>query len=481
MTSPTSYKPTKLTKIVATMGPASESVEMIERLILTGVNIFRFNFKHGEVAWHKERVARVREVSKSLGIPVGTMMDLQGPSFRIILNEAQKEITPGQTFIFGSEEFTLTHPYIIKSFVKGQKLLIDDGTITFEVAEDPSKDGNTVKIESKSKAILKTRKSLNIPGADFPVDLLTERDLLGIDIAVSEKMEIVAFSFSRTAQDIIDVRAKLAEKGCKAQVCAKLETVQSVNNLESIVKETDMVMVARGDLGVEAPIEGLAIYQKQMIEMCLRFGKPVITATQMLASMEQNKLPTRAEVSDVANAVFDNTDATMLSGESAVGKFPVETVAMMAAIAAKAETDGKRYRRPITQLDLNTKVARMAHTAFKLYGDCKSNNEEVTAFIVFTHTGRSARVLSHFRPEIAIHAFTDQKIIVGAMCVDYGIIPHLVETPETGDVKHSQILEAVTKIKSEGYIRSGENVIVLHGDSWSDAGGTSTVRLVRVP
>lgn len=481
MTSTTSYKPTKLTKIVATIGPASDSLEMIERLILAGVNIFRFNFKHGEIAWHKERVERVRDVSKKLGITVGTMMDLQGPSFRIILDEPQKEISPGQTFIFGSPEFTLTHPYIIKSFVKGQKLLVDDGTITFEVTENPSQDGKTVKIESKSKAILKTRKSLNIPGADFPVDLLTERDLTGIDIAVSENMEIVAFSFSRTAQDIIDVRSKLTEKCCKAQVCAKLETVQSVNNLAEIVKETDMVMVARGDLGVEAPIEGLAIYQKQMIEMCLRFGKPVITATQMLASMEFNNLPTRAEVSDVANAVFDNTDAVMLSGESAVGKFPVEAVAMMSAIAAKTETEGKKYRRPTAMLDLNTKVARIAHTAFKLYGDCTSHNEEVSAFIVFTHTGRSARVLAHFRPEIAIHAFTDQKINVGAMCVDYGVISHCVETPESGDVKHAQILEAVEKIKSEGYIRSGENVIVLHGDSWSDAGGTSTVRLVRVP
>lgn len=476
----TSYKPTKNTKIVMTIGPASDSPELIERLILSGVNIFRFNFKHGEISWYKERIQRVREISNKLGIPVGTMMDLQGPSFRIILDTPQKEIKTGDTFEFGSEVFTLTHPYIIKSLVKGQKLLLDDGTITFEVVENPSQDGKTVKISSLSNAILKTRKSLNIPGAEFPVDLLTERDLVGIDIAVEEEMEIVAFSFSRNAQDIKDVRAKLLEKGCKAQVCAKLETMQSVENIDEIVRETDIVMVARGDLGVEAPIEGLAIYQKQMIETCLRYGKTVITATQMLASMEFNKLPTRAEVSDVSNAVFDNTDATMLSGESAVGKYPVEAVAMMAGIAAKAETEGKAYKHPVTKLVLDSKVARMAHTAYKLYEDCMSHGSEVSAFLVFTHTGRSARVLSHFRPDASIHAFTDRKIVMGAMCLDYGVIPHLAHTPEEGDVKHTQILEAVDELKREGYVRIGESVIVMHGDTWSDEGGTSTVRLVKV-
>ena len=475
----TRYTPTKLTKIVATIGPASDSVEMIERLILAGVNIFRFNFKHGEIAWYKERIQRVRAISAKLGMPVGTMMDLQGPSFRIILDEAQKNIKAGDIFEFGSPVFTLTHPYIIKSLVQGQKLLIDDGTITFEVMEAPNAEG-TVKIQSHSTALLKTRKSLNIPGADFPVDLLTERDLTGIEIAVEEQMEIVAFSFSRTAQDIIDVRARLAEKGCTAQICAKLETVQSMDNLMEIVVETDMVMVARGDLGVEAPIENLAIYQKRMIEMCLKYGKPVITATQMLASMEFNSLPTRAEVSDVANAVFDNTDATMLSGESAVGKNPVEAVAMMAAIAAKAESEGKEYRRPITKLMLDNKVARIAHVANKLYEDCTTHDTPVAAFIVFTHTGRSARVLAHFRPEIPVHAFTDQQIVVGALCVVYGVIPHLVETPNEGYVKQVQVLEAVTKLKSKGYVHEGEMVIVLHGDSWSDQGGTSTVRLVTV-
>lgn len=477
----TSYQPTKHTKIVATLGPSSDSPEMIEKLILLGVNIFRFNFKHGEIEWHEERIKRVRDISARLNMPVGTMMDLQGPSFRIILDVLQKEIKSGDTFVFGSPEFTLTHPYIIKSLTKGQKLLVDDGTITFEVLEDPSIDGTTVKIVSQTNAILKTRKSLNIPGADFPVDLLTERDLVGIDIAVKNDMEIVAFSFSRSAKDIIDVRSKLAEKGCKSKVCAKLETVQSVENLEEIVRETDIVMVARGDLGVEAPIEGLAIYQKQMIETCLRYGKTVITATQMLASMENNKLPTRAEVSDVANAVFDNTDATMLSGESAAGKYPAEAVAIMAGVAAKAEREGKMYRRPITKLILDNKVSRVAHAAYKLYEDCMSHDSDVAAFLVFTHSGRSARVLAHFRPEVSIHAFTDEKRVYGAMCLDYGVIPHLAHTPDKGDVKHTQILEAVGKLANEGYVKKGESVIVLHGDTWSDEGGTSTVRLVRVP
>jgi pyruvate kinase len=475
-----SYKPSKNTKIVATIGPASDTEELIERLIFAGVNIFRFNFKHGEVSWYEERVQRVRKVSDKIGTIVGTMMDLQGPSFRIILDEAQKEIKSGQKFDLGSTEFTLTHPHIIKSLVKGQKLLIDDGTITFEVSEDPKSDGSTVEIVSHSDAVLKTRKSLNIPGADFPIDLFTDRDMVGLDIAVSQGMEIVAFSFARSADDIVAIRKVMDSKNCRAQICAKLETVQSLDNLESIVKETDMVMVARGDLGVEAPIEGLAIYQKRIIETSLKYGKPVITATQMLASMEANKLPTRAEVSDVANAVFDNTDATMLSGESAVGKYPVEAVAMMATIASKTESEGSKYRRRLERLVIDSKSAVLAHTAFKLYDDCQNSGQKVSAFLVFTESGRSARLLAHFRPDLPIHAFTVDKMIAGAMCAYFGVIPHIVPNPETKDVQHTQVVDAVQRLKEKGFVSVDDNVIVLHGDLWGDTGGTSTVRLVKV-
>jgi len=475
-----SYKTPKLTKIVATLGPVSDSPEQIEKLILAGVNVFRFNFKHGEIEWHSQRVARVREASQKLGIPVGTMMDLQGPSFRIILDEAQKEIHVGDRFEFGSSVFTTTHPYIIPSLVKGQKLLIDDGTITFEVVNDIKPGDKTATIESSTDAILKTRKSLNIPGADFPVDLLTERDLIGIDIAVQEKMELVAFSFSRTAQDIIDVRAKLKEKNCTAKICAKLETAQSMDNLEAIVKETDIVMVARGDLGVETPIQGVPLHQKRMIEMCLRYGKTVITATQMMASMESNKLPTRAEVSDVANAILDHTDAVMLSGETANGKYPVETVTMMASIAQITEDQGKPFMRPVTRLQFEDDSARVAHVAHKLYNDSINFGKGVSAFIVFTQTGRCAQHVSHFRSGIPIYAFTTDPIIVGSMCLDFAVFPILQDLEFRGEVEKDQVAMAITRLQTLGYLAKGESVIVLHGDQWGKIGGTSTLRLVEV-
>lgn len=470
----------KLTKIVATLGPASDTPELIERLMLAGVNIFRFNFKHGEIQWHKERVKRVREVAKKLGMPVGLMMDLQGPSFRIILDEPQKQIKFGDVFVFGSPSFTLTHPHIIHSLVKGQKLLMDDGTITFEVVDTPAPGVDTVHIRSLSDATLKTRKSLNIPGADFPIDILTERDYVGIDIAVEEHMEIVAFSFSRTAQDIIDVRQELRSKGCVAPICAKLETVQSMENLEGIVKETDIVMVARGDLGVEAPIEHLPIYQKRMIQMCLKYGKSVITATQMMASMEFNPFPTRAEVLDVANAVLDNTDAIMLSGESASGKYPVETVALMAKIAQNTEIHGKMFRHPVTKLHLETRSSRVAHVAYKLYEDCLCSGKPVSAFLTFTHSGRTAQLMSHFRQDIPIYAFTTDPLVYGSLCLSYGVVPLFPDNPLSGPVGRAHIKDGVSRLKELGYVQDGDYVIVVHGDVWGAAGGTSTVRIVQV-
>lgn len=472
-----SYKPTKLTKIVATLGPASDKLEQIESLILAGVNVFRFNFKHGEVEWHRERVRRVRQASEKLGIQVGLMMDLQGPSFRIILDEPEKQIKVGDKFELGSQVFTLTHPHIIASLHKGQKLLIDDGTIAFEVADEVPQGAKTVRIESHSNALLKTRKSLNIPGADFPIEILTERDYIGIDIAVEEQMEIVAFSFSRTAQDIIDVRAKLADRKCMAQVCAKLETAQSMDNLEEIVKETDMVMVARGDLGVETPIQYVPLHQKRMIDMCLRYGKTVITATQMMASMEFNSFPTRAEVSDVANAILDHTDAIMLSGESANGKYPVETVAMMSKIATATEADGDSYERPVKKLYLEDDSSRVAHIAHKLYVDCVTSGKTVAAFLTFTHSGRTAKLISHFRPRVPIYAFTTSPLVAGSLCLSYGIIPLFPSTVLSGPVGRAHVMSAIEKLRSLGYIAPNELIIAVHGDIWGSAGGTSTVRL----
>ncbi len=480
-TSMLSYPNTKLTKIVATIGPASDTPELIERLILSGVNIIRFNFKHGEVGWHQERVQRVRQVANKLGVVVGVMMDLQGPSFRIILDEATKEIKIGDRFVFGSDAFTTTHPHIIPSLRKGQILLVDDGTISFVVCADTIQGDTTVEIESRSNALLLNRKSLNIPGADFPVDLLTERDLLGIQIAIDEKMEIVAFSFARTAQDIVDIRKKLTDCGCTAQICAKLETAQSLENLEEIVKETDSVMVARGDLGVETPLEQVPLHQKRMIETCLRYGKSVITATQMMSSMEHYAFPTRAEVSDVANAILDRTDAIMLSGESASGLYPAETVAMMSRISEATESQGKGYMREVTKLKFDDSASRVAHAAHKLCLDCIDSQKPISAFVVFTSTGRSAKLMSHFRSGIPIFAITGNKITLGALCLDYAVMPVLQPAEYGGEVENDHIDATLEHLKSKGFLTTGQSVIVLHGNDWGEPRGTSSIRLMDIP
>jgi pyruvate kinase len=470
----------KLTKVVATIGPASDSPERLEELIRAGVNVFRFNFKHGEVDWHRERIQRVRRAAEKLGALIGTMMDLQGPSFRIILSVSERQISPGDIFEFGSEEFTITHPHIIPLLKQGQRLLVDDGTISFTVVEPVRNGGTTAKIRSESAALLKNRKSLNVPGADFPVELLTERDLVGIDIAVSERMELVAFSFSRTAQDIRDVRMKLAEKGCKARIVAKLETAQSMDNLEEIVQETDAVMVARGDLGVETPMEQVPIHQKKMIQMCLRYGKTVIIATQMMASMECNRYPTRAEVSDVANAILDHTDAIMLSGESAVGKYPVEAVEMMSRIAQHTELHGSDFRTVMTKMIITDNPGRIAHIAYKLYEDSVISGKRISAFLVFTHTGRTARLVSHFHARIPIHAITPNQMVAGALALNFGVFPHIASDVHTGEIEKDQVQSTITQLKKKGVLKSGDSIIVMHGDYWGALGGTSTVRIVEV-
>ncbi len=476
-----SHQHTKLTKIVATIGPASDSPEMIERMIIAGVNIFRFNFKHGEVEWHRDRVRRVRDAAQKLDATVGVMMDLQGPSFRIILDKPEVQIHMGQRFVFGSDEFTTTHPHIIPYLRKGEALLMDDGKIHFVVCEDAAPDATHVTIESGSDAFLLTRKSLNIPGVDFPVDLLTPRDLEGIQIAIDERMEIVAFSFARTADDIRDIKARLKEMGCTAQVCAKLETAQCLDNLEDIVVETDSVMVARGDLGVETPLEKVPLHQKRMIETCLRYGRTVITATQMMASMEQYSIPTRAEVSDVANAVLDRTDAIMLSGESASGKYPVETVAIMAKIAEVTEAQGGQYMRDVTKLKFEDSASRVAHAAHKLYMDYLTSTKPITAIVVFTETGRSAKLVSHFRPRVPIYAITQDPITRGALCLDYAVFPMIGAKQYTGEVESDDISDTLEHLRSLGYITSGQSVIVIHGNDWGEPGSTSTIRLIDVP
>lgn len=465
----------KFTKIVSTIGPASEAPETIESLIKAGVNVFRLNFKHGDPAEHEMRINRIREASQKLGVVPSIMMDLQGPSFRLILSTPTIELRKDMLLQLGTPDFTLTHPHIIPLLKKGHEILVDDGTIRFTVEEE----GEVVTLRCHTETVMKTRKSLNIPGVDFPVELLTERDILGVDLAVKNKLDWVAISFVRNAQDIKDVRARCLERGYDGPLIAKLETRQCLDHLDAIIRETNAVMVARGDLAVESPIHEVPLHQKRMIELCLKYDKPVIVATQMMASMEKNPFPTRAEVSDVANAIYDRADAVMTSGETAAGSYPVETIKMMSTIAQFHELAGNRYMSRDVHMTLADKPSRIAHAAYKIYQDYLETGKHVKAFVVFTHSGRMARLLAHYRADAPIYAFTPSVAVAGRISLTYGVYPRM-HTEPTGEVSKDQVMDCLEKLKQEGALASGDAVVVTHGDYWGARGGTSSLRIVEV-
>lgn len=332
----------KKTKIVATIGPVSDSPEMLVSLIKAGANIFRFNMKHADIAWHDERIARVRDLTKQEGLEVGILIDLQGPEIRLETHGKQElSVTKGQTVRFVKEasddasEVVLPTPEVFAAVRAGNTLLIDDGLMAFDVVEATPTYLSTV---AQSDCVIKHRKSVNFPLVDIPLPSLTENDYEKLNMKNVKQVDYVALSFTRTKEDVEILRREMDKREIKAQIVAKIENQMALDHLEEIVSVCDVVMVARGDLAVEIPFERLAYEQKQIIALCNKTQTPVITATQMLHSMVNNPRPTRAEMCDVANAVYDGTDATMLSEETAGGKHPLIVVQTMAKILEFTET-----------------------------------------------------------------------------------------------------------------------------------------------
>lgn len=331
----------KLTKIVATIGPASDSEESIEQLIHAGVNIFRFNMKHADRAWHEERIDRVRSVCREKGLDVGILIDLQGPEVRLETPE-KKEITVTidelLTFSLSPKDekhIVIPTPEVFSAVHVGQLLLIDDGVSEFEIIEVTP---NEIKARSRQDCIIKHRKSVNFPGADIDLPSMTADDYKKIEMRNMRDVDYVALSFTRTKRDVEILREELNKRGVKSRICAKIENQVALDHLEEIIDAADVIMVARGDLAVEIPYERLAFEQKRIIRLCNQMKKPVITATQMLHSMVHNLRPTRAEMVDVANAVYDGTNATMLSEETAGGAHPLGAVQAMARVLSFTET-----------------------------------------------------------------------------------------------------------------------------------------------
>ncbi len=476
----------KLTKIVATIGPVTESEEMIERLISEGVNIFRFNFKHNTMDWHSERIERVNKVAKHMGLSVGTLIDLQGPEIRINMPTDFIEVHKNDLLLFGQEAFeskekglSISHPEIIEHLTEGQKLLADDGVFTFYVQK---KDGK-VYLHCESDGKLLNKKSLNIPGADFPFPVLVERDFEGLQVAARNEVDYVALSFVRTATDLQVVRSEMDKYKVHAKIVAKIETKKAIDNLDEIIDYTDAVMVARGDLGVELPIEQVPHHQKVIIKKCLEKGIPVITATQMLQSMVDNPYPTRAEVSDIANATYDFTDAIMLSGETASGKYPVEAVMSMQK-TAKYNEQMNMCPDIRTKFDFKIKDQTdiMCDAAYSVYLSSLEEENDIQAFVVFTETGRTAQALSRYRPKVPVYAITPDSEIAESLTICYGVTPipgDQVDLDEK-EVDKVGIMKTIHFLFEHKYITFGQKVIILHGDIWGVEGGTSTVKILQV-
>lgn len=477
----------KLTKIVATVGPNVLHQEGIMALLEAGVDVFRFNFKHNTVDWHSQGMQMINEIIKKYNIPAAIMIDLQGPSIRISMPTPDIHIEKGEKLYFGEKVFdgklkgfSITHPHIIPELTHGQTILADDGLFRFDVDKQ---DSETFLIAQSTGKLL-NNKALNIPGASFPFPVLVDRDFEGIELSAREMVDYIALSFVRSAADIQTLRDEMAKFDIKAKIVAKIETKMALDHLDEIIDAADAVMVARGDLGVELPFEEVPYYQKLIINTAIQKCKPVITATQMLNSMIEQPLPTRAEVSDVANAIYDLTDAVMLSGETAYGQYPFETVQAMNRICtfneAKMTFDiRKRYSLPT--LDDESKICEMAYNLYMSF--VKQPGENFGGFVIFTKTGKTARYLSRYRPRpnMPIFAFAESERTRRELCLSFGVVPYVNTLLELqGNVQRDQIRKALSFLKGEGQLKDGQSVIVLHGDTWAVEGGTSTVKLVKV-
>jgi pyruvate kinase len=428
--------PNHKTKIVATIGPASESSEMLERLIRAGLNIARLNFSHGEFAGHAERITRIRAAEKATGRRVAIMADLPGPKMRVGKIEPEPiQLLPGEEFMLTSEDVVGNAHRVSMSFVRlpqvvkpGDRLFLNDGLVQLVVERVAAKD---VHCKVAVGGELRSRKGLNLPGINLGISAFTDHDRACLEFALKNGVDAVSQSFVETAADIEAVRAAAKATGRQPFIIAKIERLDALKHFDEILKVSDGIMVARGDLGVEVPIEEMAILQKQLIAKASLAGKPVITATQMLESMTSNRLPTRAESTDVANAILDGTDCIMLSGESAMGKYPEEAVAMLAKIAAYTEA-----HRPPTRLNDLKAMAnhhKPATAAEAIASVVEHALETVPCAAVFvpTRTGTTARMISRFNPTVWIVPLSRESAVCQGLAFSYGVHPiQLLQDPE---------------------------------------------------
>jgi pyruvate kinase len=453
------------TKIVATLGPASRSEQTVRRLIEAGVDVFRLNFSHGTHDDHSETLERIRRIAEQAGRNVAVLQDLAGPKIRLgtipgdevscVLGDAF-ELVSERTRREDSHQFTCTYPQIVQDLKPGDDVLFADGNVAMRVVNS---EGGRVTMSVTLAGVLKSRQGINLPGAALNVKALTDKDLLDLDWTAEHPVEYVGLSFVRHASDVTRLREELESRGISAKIVAKIEKPQAVENLDAILEETDAVMVARGDLGVEMDVARVPAVQKTIIAACARARVPVITATQMLNSMENSTRPTRAEASDVFNAVLDGTDAVMLSGETAIGQYPVEAVAMMSRIAGEAEKllpAGRVELGPANRAGILTPITEGIVEAASLA--CRTL--KAALLVVATHSGRTALALSKHRHATPTLALTDDAARARELALFWGVTPvHLPDITE-GEPAMRFALEWAG---ARGILKTGDRVVLLRG------------------
>ncbi|MAY84246.1 MAG: pyruvate kinase [Flavobacteriales bacterium] len=471
----------KKTKIVATVGPATSSKSVLSSIIKQGVNVIRVNFSHGSHDEHQQVIDRVRAINKEKGIHTAILADLQGPKIRIgNVIGGKMEVKKGQKITFTTKDedpkdqhtLYISYPSFPKDVKKGEKILIDDGKLGLEIISTDRKD----KVEAKmlNPGVISSKKGVNLPNTKISLPSLTEKDRKDLDFALENDVEWIGLSFVRNARDIIELKHLIHKQNRNSRVIAKIEKPEAIDNITEIIDKTDGIMVARGDLGVEIPMEKVPLLQKELVNKCLKASKPVIIATQMMESMINNISPTRAEVNDVANAVLDGADAVMLSAETSVGKYPIKVIQAMTKIIKQIEETEQIYHHEFPP-ELNEE--RFISDSI-CYNACRlSQRTETKAIVSMTHSGYTAQKLSSFRPKANIYAFTGNHALLNKLSLVWGVqgfyYDKYVSTDHTiADIKYL--------LKKHGHLKSKDLIINIASMPINEKGQSNMIKLSYV-
>lgn len=471
----------KKTKIVCTIGPASESVDMLENLINAGMNVCRLNFSHGDYEEHGARIKNIREAVKITGKRVAILLDTKGPEIRTndmengaITMKIGDSVRISMTEVLGTnEKFSITYPELINDVNVGSHILLDDGLIDLEVT-DIDRDANEIVTVVKNEGVLKNKKGVNVPGVSVNLPGITEKDANDIRFGIGQGIDFIAASFVRRASDVLEITKILEEENAThIQIIPKIENQEGIDNIDEILKVSDGLMVARGDMGVEIPTEDVPVVQKALIKKCNALGKPVITATQMLDSMQRNPRPTRAEANDVANAIYDGTDAVMLSGETAAGDYPLEAVQTMARIAVRTEetlvNQDSFALKLYSKTDMTEAIGQsVGHTA---------RNLGIQTIVAATESGHTARMISKYRPKAHIVAITFSEQKARSLSLSWGVYATVADKPSSTD----EMFNLASKVsQEEGYASEGDLIIITAGVPVGEKGTTNLMKIQMI-